>query len=151
MAAERAVARAWTSATVPDAELPPAGSVPRRLGPTPPGLVLSNPESPMLAGAVALAAGRFQPLVRLDPVPASPGTGEAATGRPFKRFHDVLSLTEARGLARLIEARAAAVASPHDRLGDACDFLTAGSRLAVSLSQRRRGRRWPGESTRWTI
>ena len=80
----------------------------------------------MLAGAVALAAGRFQPLVRLDPVPATAilTRGEAAAGWPSKRFHDVLPLTEARGLARLIEARAAAVAGPHDRLGDACDFLT---------------------------
>ena len=120
------MSRAWTSASVAEADLPPAGLVPRRLGPTPPGLVLSNPESPMLAGAVALAAGRFQPLVRLDPVPATAtaATGEAAAGWPSKRFHDVLPLAEARGLARLIESRAAAVARPHDRLGDACDFLT---------------------------
>ena len=123
-AAERAVALAWTSASVTQVESPHAGSVPGWLGPTPPGLVLSNPESPMLAGAVALAAGRFQPLVRLDPVPSNPGTDQATPGMPFKRFHDVLSLTEARGLARLIEARAAAVASPHGHLGDACDFLT---------------------------
>ena len=38
---------------------------PVALGVTPPGMVLSAPEAPMLAGAVALAAGRFQPLVRL--------------------------------------------------------------------------------------
>ena len=39
----------------------------RGLGATPPGLVLAAPDSPMLAGAVALAAGHFQPLVRLEP------------------------------------------------------------------------------------
>ena len=46
--------------------LPPGDAVPRRLGPTPPGVVVSAPDSPMLAGAVALAAGRFQPLIRWE-------------------------------------------------------------------------------------
>jgi hypothetical protein len=123
-AAQRAVARAWTSDSITEAELPPAGAVPGRLGATAPGLVLSNPESPMLAGAVALAAGRFQPLVRLDPVASSSDSAQAAQGSKFRHFHDVLSLSDARSLARRVEARAEAVASPYEGLGDCCDFLT---------------------------
>jgi len=123
-AGQRAVARAWTGESVPDGRLPTAHTVPRNLGPTPPGLVLSNAESPMLAGAVALAAGRFQPLVQLDPMSRSASSGEPSGGSRFKTFRDVLSLTEARGFARLIEARAATITGLYDRLGDQCDFLT---------------------------
>ncbi len=123
-AAQRAVARAWTGESVPDGRLPPAHRVPSHLGPTPPGLVLSNPESPMLAGAVALAAGRFQPLVRLDPITRYSSSGEPSVGSRFKGFRDVLSLAEARGFARSIEARAATITGAYDRLGDHCDFLT---------------------------
>lgn len=123
-AAQRAVARAWTGESVPDGRLPPAHRVPSNLGPTPPGLVLSNPESPMLAGAVALAAGRFQPLVRLDPITRYSSPGESSVGSRFESFRDVLSLVEARGFARLIEARAATITGAYDRLGDHCDFLT---------------------------
>ena len=67
LAAVEAVAAAGRRRRGPGEELPPAGAPPRGLGATPPGLVLSSPDSPMLAGAVALAAGRFQPLVRLEP------------------------------------------------------------------------------------
>jgi len=123
-AAQRAVARAWTGESVPDGRLPPAHRVPSNLGPTPPGLVLSNPESPMLAGAVALAAGRFQPLVRLDPITRYSNSGEPSVGSRFKSFRDVLSLAEARGFAHMIEARAATITGTYDRLGDHCDFLT---------------------------
>ncbi len=123
-AAQRAVARAWTGESVPDGRLPAAHRVPSNLGPTPPGLVLSNPESPMLAGAVALAAGRFQPLVRLDPITRYSASGESLVGSQFKSFRDVLSLAEARGFARLIEAHAATITGVYDRLGDHCDFLT---------------------------
>ena len=59
---------------------------PPALGPTPPGVVLSAPDSPMLAGAVALAAGRFQPLVRWDVA---------------KRFADILSADEAQDAGRV--------------------------------------------------
>jgi hypothetical protein len=124
-AAERAVARAWTSDDLAETELPYAGRFPDRFGRTPPGLVFSNSESPMLAGAVALAAGRFQPLIWLDGVPSSPGSGDKfRPGPEIKPFHAVLSLSEARRLARMIESRAAAIASPHSGLGDRCDFLT---------------------------
>ncbi|MGC8639057.1 MAG: hypothetical protein ACP5XB_04175, partial [Isosphaeraceae bacterium] len=140
LAAERAVARAWTGDDTAEPDLPAAGAVPRHLGPTPPGLVFSNPESPMLAGAVALAAGRFQPLVRLDPASAAPGL-IAWDHRPqIKTFHDVLSLSDARRLARLVEAKARAVASPIGGLGDQCDFLT----LAVDWPYRYRNDAEPG-------
>jgi hypothetical protein len=124
IAAQRAVARAWTSDTIREADLPAAGTVPRRLGSPAPGLVLSNPESPMLAGAVALAAGRFQPLVRLDPVTAGSSAADSADSPKYRHFHDVLSLSEARRLARLIESRAEAVATQYESLGDRCDFIT---------------------------
>src|SRR4051812_38398188 len=53
--AQAAVERAWTEG---DTGGSAAGDgVPKALGATPPGVVLSSPESPMLAGAVALAAG----------------------------------------------------------------------------------------------
>ncbi|MBV8487637.1 MAG: hypothetical protein JO161_05115, partial [Planctomycetaceae bacterium] len=93
-------------------------------GPTPPGLVLSNAESPALAGAVALAAGRFQPLVRLAPLSLVGGSWGASWSVQTKRLDDLLSLAEARAFAQRIDALAGAVAGPHDRLGDACDFLT---------------------------
>ena len=78
----------------------------------------------MLAGAVALAAGRFQPLVRLDPITRDSSSGESSVGSRFESFRDVLSLAEARGFAHMIEARAATITGTYDRLGDHCDFLT---------------------------
>ena len=76
----------------------------------------------MLAGAVALAAGRFQPLVRLEPELVVAGR----TGRPGEavRYADVLTLAEAWRFARRVEARVARVAPRYDQLGDDCDFLT---------------------------
>lgn len=135
LAAERAVARAWTRDDSAETDLPYAGAVPDRLGPTPSGLVFSNSTSPMLAGAVALAAGRFQPLVRLDPVPSGTVPDAGSPRVPVnKGFRDVLLLSQARGLARLIEKRAAAIVGTHDALGDRCDFLT----LAVDWPYRYR-------------
>jgi hypothetical protein len=119
-AAMRAVARAWSRDGLSDQDLPSAASVPVHLGATPPGLVFSHPDSPTLAAAVALAAGRFQPLVELDPLPRSTSGDPAG----FKGFGDVLDLAEARGFARRVELLAEAVAGPVRRLGDACDFLT---------------------------
>ena len=128
LAARRAVARAWTADAVAEDDLPPAGGVPSKWGPTPPGLVLSNPDSPMLAGAVALAAGRFQPLVLLEPIPRHAGAvGDPAASEPNHfSFSDRLTLPQAHAFARKVEARAAATAGPHGvrGLGDSCDFLT---------------------------
>ncbi len=121
MAALGAVARGWSPPSRPDDELPPGGAPPRGLDATPPGLVLSSPDSPMLAGAVALAAGRFEPLVRLEPglwgLDGSGGEGPV-------RYGDVLTLSQAWQFARRVEGQVAAVAPRYDRLGDDCDFLT---------------------------
>lgn len=118
-AAEAAVGRAWVEDEPGSTDLPPAVSPPRNLGRTPPGIVLSHPGSPALAGAAALAAGRFQPLVRVDPETG----GTASKPRPLG-FHDRLAEDDAVAFARRIEARVAAVAPSYARLGDEVDFLT---------------------------
>jgi hypothetical protein len=117
-----AVAKGWSGASPPDGKFPPAGSPPRGLGPTPPGVVLSAPDSPMLAGAVALAAGRFQPLVRLEPAFWTLDDPRDA-GRIY-RFGDILTLPQALRFAQRLEARVASVTPHYDQLGDDCDFLT---------------------------
>ena len=81
----------------------------RRPGTTTPGVVISAPESPSLAGAVALAAGRLQPLLRWEPP---------------KRRADLLSAEEAERLEADLEALVAGVVPNYVRLGDDCDFLT---------------------------
>jgi hypothetical protein len=117
-----AVARAWSGPS--DSELTPrvADRPPRWLGATPPGLVLTAPEAPMLAGAVALAAGHFQPLVRLHAIGEDPSI-VGASARP-QRFADVLSLAQAWRFARRVENSVASVIPDYDQLGDDCDFLT---------------------------
>ena len=102
-----AVGRAWG----PDGATEPLRGdvVPKTLGPTPPGLVVSYPGSPALAGAVALAAGRFQPLLRW----------EAA-----KKSADDLTLDEAGLHDRQLTGVIAACVPDHDKLGDGCDFVT---------------------------
>jgi hypothetical protein len=117
-----AVARAWSHPGVADLELPPATSRPRHVGATPPGVVLTGPEAPMLAGAVALAAGRFQPLIRVGAVNVRVGATETASGR--RTLGDILTIAEARLFAQAIEARVASVVPRHDQLDDDCDFLT---------------------------
>ncbi len=76
----------------------------------------------MFAGAVALAAGRFQPLVRGGPLVIGHGGPQAR--RTLRRFNDVLTVEEAVPFASAIEARIASVVPNHDRLGDDCDFVT---------------------------
>ena len=87
-----------------------------------PGLVIADPDSGMIGAAVALAAGHFQPLMRLGAFHLPPGVRGAAEST--RRFDDVLTLVEAWGFARGIEARAAATVANYDKLGDDCDFLT---------------------------
>lgn len=102
--ATAAVARAWVKNDA-DAPLRPAHQ-----DGTAPGVVLSAPGSPMLAGAVALAAGRIQPLLSCDAA---------------KHYNDVLSADEAEAFAAKIEdAVTRAGGGGHDRLGDDCDFIT---------------------------
>jgi hypothetical protein len=124
LAAQRAVALAWTSDSLATSKLPLADRPPGWLGETPPGLVFSNAESPMLAAAVALAAGRFQPLVELEPLGASASSEASVNDSGTKSFHHVLSLAQARAFARMVQRRAEAVVGGCDGLGDACDFLT---------------------------
>ncbi len=117
-----AVARGWSEPSPPDGKFPPGGSPPRWLGASPPGLVLSAPDSPMLAGAVALAAGRFQPMVRLEP--SMWNLNDSRDPGRVDRFGDVLTLAKAWRFARRLEGRVASVTPHYDQLGDDCDFLT---------------------------
>ena len=103
--AREAVGRAWTA----EPASVDGSTVPKALGATPPGVVVSEPDSPTLAGAVALAAGRFQPLLRWD---------------VGKSFDDELQLEEARDLARNLVAKVRESVPRYDRLGDDCDFVT---------------------------
>jgi hypothetical protein len=121
-AALEAVARAWSGPYRGDAQLPSGGAPPRWLGATPPGLILTAPESPMLAGAVALSAGRFQPMVRWE----SASWAGDAPGDPGQvlRSGEILTLAQAWNFARRLEHRVAAVVDHYDQLGDDCDFLT---------------------------
>jgi hypothetical protein len=90
-----------------------------------PGVVLSSPTSPMLAGAVALAAGRFQPLVRWE---------------CGKHDADLIPRDEAMDLALAVEAVVADRIASYSRLGDDCDFLT----LACDGPYRYQDREGPG-------
>ena len=121
LAAETAVRRSWCPEDSSIHDLPPSGSPPKKLGKTPPGLVLSHPGSPTLAGAAALAAGRFQPLVPVEPS----AVGDAA-GKPSEEvgFKSVPSQERAVNFARRIETRVASVVRDYDKLGDGVDFLT---------------------------
>jgi hypothetical protein len=87
-----------------------------------PGLVLADPESATIGAAVALAAGHFQPLVRLGAFHLPPGVRGAAEST--RRFGDMLTLVEAWGFAHGIEARVSTAVGRYDQLGDDCDFLT---------------------------
>ena len=87
-----------------------------------PGLVLADPDSATIGAAVALAAGHFQPLVRLGSFHLPPGVRGAAEST--RRFGDMLTLVEAWGFASGIEARVSAAVAKYDQLGDDCDFLT---------------------------
>ena len=94
----------------PDEKAPRGDAVPAALGPVPPGVVVSHPESPSLAAAVALAAGRFQPLLRWE----TP-----------KHSADVLTIDEARDARpgpRNADRRHASRGTT--TLGDDCDFVT---------------------------
>jgi hypothetical protein len=104
-----AVGRAWAAEGIPAREVPRGDVVPKSLGPTPPGVVVSEPGSPSLAGAVALAAGRFQPLLRWQ---------------PGKSFGDDLKVEDALALGQSLEALLAEHVREYDRLGDDCDFVT---------------------------
>jgi len=114
-----AVSAACTGPAPSDPAHPSGGAESRRLGRAPPALVLAAPESPMLVGAVALAAGHLQPLVRLE-------LYDGALNGPggSRHFGDVLTLAEAWDFACRVEDRVAASVARYGQLGDDCDFLT---------------------------
>jgi hypothetical protein len=87
-----------------------------------PGVVFSSPQSPMLAGAVALAAGHAQPLLRLEPQPEAVSV-DGSTRAPY-RLADILTPAEAWTFAHQVENRVAAEVTRYRQLGDGCDFVT---------------------------
>ncbi len=119
-----AVSRGWVHETPKTVQLPPASAFPRQAGATPPAAVLSHPDSPSLAAAVALAAGRFQPLLRLEPMTVAGGLRKARIGPETLGFNDAPTEAEAVVFARRVEARIAPLAASHANLGDDLDFLT---------------------------
>jgi len=104
--AVEAVGRSWTAR---DDQAEPGDTPPRSVLLRPPGAVVSEPGAPMLSGAVALAAGRFQPLIRW---------------RPEARYGDEPTPEEADRLLDDLYQRLGAVVPKYDKLGDDCDFLT---------------------------
>ena len=147
-AAVSSVGRSWRDPDQEDAPIPSGNAIPKGLGPTPPGVVVSEPASLSLPGAVALAAGRFQPLLRWEP------------GRTRS---DKLSLEDAVKLAIDLESRVNNLTPKHEALGDDCDFLTlAGSwprRYVIPGEGRKAGEaafddllgRVPGRFNRWAF
>jgi len=119
-----AVSRGWIHEAPNDAQIPPAGAFPRQAGPTPPGAVLSHPGSPMLAAAVALAAGRFQPLLRVERIVENGGSFDARGEPRALGFDDALNEARAIEFVRKVEARIRPLAPAHDQIGDDLDFLT---------------------------
>lgn len=105
------VRRSWRAADDdPGSQDDPAiARPPASLGPTPPGVVLSSPTASMLAGAVTLAAGRFQPLVRFE---------------SRMQYGQILPRDEFDDFTRAVTAAVARVAPDHLDLGDDCDFVT---------------------------
>ena len=106
-AATQAVGRSWRARSddpAPAGDRPPPGREPGT-----PGVVVSNPDSSTLAGAVALAAGRFQPLLR----------GELPRG-----YADRLKKADMVTLAEELRGKVGALFPKVERLGDDCDFVT---------------------------
>jgi hypothetical protein len=104
-----AVARSWSEEGAGGSSLR-GDTQPIRLGLTPPGLIFTGPADSAFAGAVALAAGRFEPLVRWQPSPPAHG--------------GILTRTEANALAQEIERLVSDRLPIYGRLADDCDFLT---------------------------
>ena len=115
------VQRACSSQVETNAETHGGASGSSSAPPTP-GLVLADPESETIGAAVALAAGHFQPLVRVGAYHLPPGAQGAAEST--RGFGDVLTVAEAWRFARQLEARVSTVVAKYEQLGDDCDFLT---------------------------
>jgi hypothetical protein len=103
-----AVGRSWRAPGLAPGDAP-QGDAPLEGKKGTPGVVVASAASPSLGGAAALAAGRFQPLLRWE---------------PDKNSGDSLSADDADRLTFDLEAKVIALIPDHDRLGDDCDFLT---------------------------
>jgi hypothetical protein len=125
--AARALSRAWSNGDVAEVGVVD-GRPPARLGRTPPGIILTSPDSPMFAGAVALAAGRFEALLPFEPstfLGDDPLLAAFVTPRRAKlEFNDLLTAEQAWRFARAVERRVAALHENYRTIGDSCDFLT---------------------------
>ena len=104
--ATSAVGRSWSGGGDPAAR---GDQKPPRREPATPGAVIASIHSPTFAAGVALAAGRFQPLLRWEPT---------------RGFKDHLSDADAATMALEIERVVSEVFPQHARLGDDCDFVT---------------------------
>ena len=105
-AAQTAIGRAWTSKD----DSPAANAEEKELKTgRAPGVVLVDPASPMLAGGVALAAGRFQPMISMTFA---------------RRFEEVLDSAGMNEFALLVEASVSKSTKRFSELGDDCDFVT---------------------------
>jgi hypothetical protein len=102
-----AVGRSWSRAG--EAKAPRGDQKPANRGLSTPGVVVTSAFSPSFAGAVALAAGRFQPLLRWE---------------PNRQFGDRLKEDEASQLILELETKISELFPKHARLGDECDFVT---------------------------
>ncbi len=139
-----AVGASWINESNPTAYRPAGDSVPKGLGPTPPGVVISSPTASMLAGAVALAAGRFQPLIRLD---------------SDKKYADALSLDQMEIFDHALSEKIRQSIPNLDRIGDACDFVTVAGDFPYKYRDAKgefeavddRIGRSPGSDQRWAF
>ncbi|MDX2037047.1 MAG: hypothetical protein SFX72_10375 [Isosphaeraceae bacterium] len=108
-AAGSAVGRSWTNLDDPGSAKAPPEAIAAAPPPRAPGVVVVDPSSPALAGAVALAAGRFQRLARFE----SP-----------RRYGQTLDALAVREFVGGLDAAVASVAARRGELGDDCDFIT---------------------------
>ncbi len=119
-AAIGAVARAWSDASVPP-QATARWHAAAWIGSDAPGPGVHGAGQPDAGRRRALAAGRFQPLVRMEPSIVSLGDPRDA-GR-VNRLGDVLTLPQAVRFVRRLEGRVASVTPHYDQLGDDCDFF----------------------------
>jgi hypothetical protein len=110
-AAVAAILKTWAGAGVAPSINDLGDAIPPETIAGPPGVVVSTPESPTFAAASALAAGRFQPLMRWQPAFPQEKT---------------LSLAEVDTLTLSLRNKIAEHIPDHARLGDDCDFVTFG-------------------------
>jgi hypothetical protein len=87
-----------------------------------PGLVLTASDCPAFAGALALAAGHFQRVLRVAPTSAPTNSGHDP--KSDWSMDTILSAQEAWQLVHRIEIQVAAAVPHYNQLGDDCDFLT---------------------------